>query len=118
MKLPQRHDLIPSSCVKNEVIKFNRQVEKKIKIYNSVKMLETDLDRKYSTKCGQHLNLSGKELISMKLSMVIKEFFTKKQPSAICLQWKDSISAGLKCRLPKTEVRVVNLKVPDQNNLD
>jgi len=60
MKLPQRNDLIPSSCVNNEVIKFNRQVEKKMKIYNSVKMLETDLDRKYCTKYGQHLNLSGK----------------------------------------------------------
>ena len=53
----------------------------------------------------------------MKLSMVIKEFFTKKQPFAICLQWKDSISAGLKCRLSKTEVRVENPEVPDQNNL-
>ena len=60
MKLPHRHDLIPSSCVNNEVLKFNRQVEKKMKIYNHVKMLETDLDIKYFTKCGQHLNLSGK----------------------------------------------------------
>ena len=81
MKLPQRHDLIPSSFFNNEVIKFNRQVEKKI--HNSVKMLETDLDRKYCTKYGQHLNLSGNELISMKLSTVIKEVFTKKQPTAI-----------------------------------
>jgi len=77
-------------------------------------MLETDLDRKYCTKYGQHLNLSGKELISKKLSMVIKEFFTKKQTYAICLQWKDSISAGLKCGLSKTKVRVVNPKVPDK----
>jgi hypothetical protein len=60
------------------VIKFNRQVEKKMKIYNSVKMLETDLDRKYCTRYGQRLNLSGKEVISMKLSTVIKEFFAKK----------------------------------------
>jgi len=75
MKLPRRHDLIPSSCANNEVIKFNRQVEKKMKIYNSVKMLETGLDRKYCTKYGQHLNLSGKKLIPMKLSTVIKEFF-------------------------------------------
>jgi len=75
MKLSQRHDLIPSACVNNEVIKFNRQVEKKMKIHSSVKMLETDIDRKYCTKYGQHLNLSGKELISMKLSTVIKEFF-------------------------------------------
>jgi len=63
MKLPHRQDLIPSSCVNNEVLKFNRQFEKKMKISNNVKMLETDVDIKYIkyfTKCGQHLNLSGK----------------------------------------------------------
>ena len=46
MKSPQRHDFIPSSCVKSEMIKFNRQVEKKMKIYNDAKLLETDLDKK------------------------------------------------------------------------
>ena len=55
-------------------------------------MLETDSDRKYFTEHGQHLNLSGKEVISKKLTMVMNEFFTKKQVSPICLQWKDSIS--------------------------
>jgi len=75
MKSPHRHDLIRSSCVNNEVLKFNRQGEKKIKVYNYVKMLEADFDGKYFTKHGQHMNLSGKELISMKLTTVIKEFF-------------------------------------------
>ena len=28
MKLPHRLDLIPTSCVNNEVLKFNRQVKK------------------------------------------------------------------------------------------
>ena len=41
MKLIQRHDLIPSSCVNYEVIKFNRQVDKKIQIYNNGKLLDT-----------------------------------------------------------------------------
>jgi len=45
-----------------------------MKIYTNVKMLETDLDRKYFTKHGQHLNLSGKELIPMKLITVTKEY--------------------------------------------
>ena len=80
-------------------------------------MLETDLNRKYFTKYGQHLNLSGKELISVKLTMVTKEFFNKKQLSTICLQWKDSISERLKSRLSKTEVRVVHLEVMNHNNL-
>jgi len=39
MKSPNRHGLIPSSCFNNEVLNFNRQVEKKMKIYNNVKML-------------------------------------------------------------------------------
>jgi len=56
-----------------------------MKIYNNVKMLEIDLNRKYFTKYGQLLNLSGKELISVKLTMVTKEFFNKKQLSPICL---------------------------------
>jgi len=76
------------------------------------------LTEKYFTKHGQHMNLSSKELISIKLTTVIKEFFTKKQLSTTCLQWKDSISEGLKCRLSKTEVRVVHREIPDQNNLD
>jgi hypothetical protein len=37
MKSPHRHNLAPSSCVNNEVLKFNRQIEKKINIYNNVK---------------------------------------------------------------------------------
>ena len=52
--------LIPSSCFNNEVLNFNRQVEKKMKIYNSVKKLEPDIDRKCSTKFGQYLKLPGK----------------------------------------------------------
>jgi len=49
--------------------------------------------------------------------MVTKEFFNKKQLSPICLQWKDSISEGLKSRLLKIEVRVVHLEVMNHNNL-
>jgi hypothetical protein len=111
MKLPHRHELVLSSYVNNEVLKFNRQVEKKMKIYNNVSMLETGLDRKDFTKHGQHLIFSGKELIFMKLTMVIKEFFTKKQLFSVCLQWKDSNCYGLKSRLSKIEVRVVHPEV-------
>ena len=118
MKSLHRHDLIPSTCGNNEVLKFSRQAENKMKIYSTVKMLETDLGRKYFTKHGQHLNLSGKELISMKLTTVIKEFFTKKQLSPICLQWKNSIFERFRSRLSKTEVRVVHLGVLNHSNLD
>ena len=88
-----------------------------MKIYSNVKMLEIDTDRKYFTKHGQHLNLSGKELISMKLTILIKEFFTKKQLSHICMQWKDSISEVLKSRLSEIKDWVVHPEVLNHNNL-
>jgi hypothetical protein len=66
-------------------------------------------ERKYFTEHGQHLNLSGKEQISLKLTTVIKEFFTKKQLSPICMQWKDFISEGLKSRSSEAEETVVHL---------
>jgi hypothetical protein len=117
MKSPIRHDFI-ASCVHNEVSNFIWQVEKKIKICNIVKMSEKDLDRKYCTKHGQHLKLPRKELISMKLTTFIKEFSTKKQLPPICLQWKDSISEGLKSRLSKTEVRLIHPEDRNNSNLD
>ena len=56
MTAPPRHDLLPSSCVNSEVISYNKQLRNRIKQYNNVKILETDLERKYFTKHGLHLN--------------------------------------------------------------
>ena len=64
MKVPLRHDLMPSSCVNNEVVKFNRQIEKRVKSYPNTKVFHLDLDISYYTTHGQHLNSSGKELIA------------------------------------------------------
>jgi len=52
-------------------------------------VFDTELDRKYFTMHGQHLNSSGKEIISNKLSIVIKDMFVKKQPTPICMPWKE-----------------------------
>jgi hypothetical protein len=41
IKSSHRHDLILLLCVNHEVLNFNKQVEKKMKIYNDVKILET-----------------------------------------------------------------------------
>jgi hypothetical protein len=54
-----------------------------------LKLLDTDLDRTYFTRHGQRLNSSGKELISNKLSTVIKDLYIKKQLPPICIPWKE-----------------------------
>jgi hypothetical protein len=71
-------DLLPSSCVNNEVISFKRQLKKRMTLYNNVKILETDLEREYFTKRGLHLNSSGKECIALRLATVVKSFLTQR----------------------------------------
>jgi len=90
MTAPPRHDLLPSSCVNSEVISYNKQLRNRIKQYNNVKILETDLERKYFTKHGLHLNSSGKECITLRLATVVKSFFHLEQMSPIYLHWKDN----------------------------
>ena len=86
---PPRHDLLPSSCVNNEVINFNRHLKKRMAIYNNVKILDTDLERVHFTKHALHLNSSGKECIAQRLATVVRSFFNRKRISPICLQRKD-----------------------------
>ena len=89
MTAPPRHYLLPSSCVNSEVLSYNKQLRKRMKQYNNVKILETDLERKYFMKNGLHLNSSGKECITLKLATVIKSFFLTERMSLIYLHWKD-----------------------------
>jgi hypothetical protein len=58
-----------------------------------VKLLEIDLDRKHFTKHGQHLNVCGKEITSLKLAMIIGQFY-KKETVSIYIPWKDSSLDG------------------------
>jgi len=87
MTAPPRRYLLPSSCVSNEVIRFNRQLKRRMAPYN-VKILETNLEREYFTKYGLHLNSSGKETIALRLGMVVKSILNKERMSPIRLQWK------------------------------
>jgi len=58
---PYRYDLIPESCVNDEVKTFNRQVKKSMKLQSNVKILELTLNRSHFTSHGLHLNTKGKK---------------------------------------------------------
>jgi len=77
---PPRFYLLPTSCVNNEVINFNRQLKKKrIAPYNKVKVLETGLERGYFTNHGLHLNSSGKECIARKPAEIVTSSLKKEK---------------------------------------
>ena len=59
-----------------------------------MKLLEIDLDRKHFTKHGQHLYVCGKEITSLKLAMIIGQFYKRKQLASIYIPWKDSSLDG------------------------
>jgi lysophospholipase L1-like esterase len=106
---PHRHDLLPESCVNQEVTKFNRQVQKIMKLQSKVKILELNLDRNHFTTHGLHLNSKGKELVSQELALVIQQFFKKKQTPTISIPWKDSSLAG-------TDTEIQDLNTNNETN--
>lgn len=53
---PHRHDLVPDSCVNQEVTKFSRQLNKIMKLQSKVTVLEISLDRNHFTLHAMHLN--------------------------------------------------------------
>ena len=82
---PQRHDLIPESCVNTEVMKFNRQIKKIMKPYPKVYFLENNLDRNHFTKHGMNLNYKGKDQSAQQLALIVEKIFRKKQPVPIAI---------------------------------
>ena len=90
---PRRYDLMPESCVNNEVNTYNRQVKKIMKQQPQVKILELILDRHHFTSHGLHLNYKGKKVVSQNLALVVKQFFkeVKKSPISVSIpiSWKD-----------------------------
>jgi 5,10-methylene-tetrahydrofolate dehydrogenase/methenyl tetrahydrofolate cyclohydrolase len=69
--LPLRYDLLQTSCVNKEIMKFNRQLKKIVKVHTNVVLLDVDLQRMHYTRHGQYLNQSGKDLVSFELARII-----------------------------------------------
>jgi len=110
VKVPFRHDLKFLSCVNKEVIKFNRQIEKRVKTYLNAKLLDLGLDRSYYTTHGQHLNPLGKELIVNNLTILIKDVLAKKQPTSIQIPWQGLLEGTNQSHL-NTDNLVLNTEV-------
>jgi hypothetical protein len=82
---PQRHDLIPESCVNTKVKKFNRQLKKIVKPFPKVHLLENNLDRDLFTKHGMHLNYKGKDQTAQHLASIMEKILRKEQPVPIAI---------------------------------
>ena len=94
MLAPQRHDLMPSSCVNSEVFRFNRIVRK---LYTKTKILDSDLNRDCFTKHGLHMNYLGKDQLIMKLAGMIESGAcggVRKEMRPVCWYRRHSFNCG------------------------
>jgi hypothetical protein len=65
---PYTFDILPESCVNQEVIRFNRQIRKIMEHQSKVKILELNSDRNCFNTHGLHLNTKGKTISLPRLS--------------------------------------------------
>jgi RNase H-fold protein (predicted Holliday junction resolvase) len=88
---PRRFDLLSTSCVNEAVIAYNRKLHKRVKQFEHVKIIDSELQRKYFTKHGMHMNIAGREQMAQKIAEHIRETFSKRETPPITLQWKQDI---------------------------
>jgi hypothetical protein len=69
--VPHRYDLSDWSCVDCEVKTFNRKLEKPMKPYKHVTVVQVDLKRKFFTKRGLHKSSVGKEKVVLKVANIV-----------------------------------------------
>jgi len=67
---------------------FNKKLVKLMKPYNHVMVVKVDLDRKFFTREGVHMNNLGKEKIALKIANVVTKIFLT-QVEIISLFWKN-----------------------------
>jgi hypothetical protein len=82
-----RHDLMSSSCVNEEVRALNRKLMKIRKIFGHVSILEINPNREYYTKHGHHLNGLGKAEVSKQLPLQLLSVLQWKRDVRISLSW-------------------------------
>jgi hypothetical protein len=89
MEAPYMHDLTQDSCVNKEVGKFNSKLRKCMKIYENAEVIKVNAERKYYTRHGQHMNVTGKELMAKNIIEAIQHLLKPCKRTPLVMKWKD-----------------------------
>ena len=85
LSVPHRHDLSDWSCANSEVRAFNRKLEKLMKPYKHIMVVKAELDRKFFTRHGMHMNNLGRERIALKTANAVTIILQKQMEDPISL---------------------------------
>ena len=114
---PCRYDLIPESCLNNEVNTINRQVKKIMQLQSKVKILELTLDRHHFTSHGLHLNFKRKKVVSQNLALIIKQFFNKENKPPLQFQFQSQLLGQISLCTSLTQNFKIQTRQMNQNTL-
>jgi lysophospholipase L1-like esterase len=90
VNIPHRYDMERNSVTNLENQTFNRKLSKMAKVFSPVAIVEIDLNGKYFTQHGMHLNKSGKEWLSKLIATHICRLVKSNNSDVpiIALNWK------------------------------
>jgi hypothetical protein len=100
VEAPKRHNLPETSCVNDEVKKFNRKLHKIMRVYRNVKVINSVSQRAYFMKHGLRLNNIGREEMASRIIKQFKDSFRPNESPPIFLQWTKVPSV---CDLPNLD---------------
>ena len=88
---PLRRNLATDSQINLEIQDFNMKLSKSVKLFRHVDLVEINLNTKYFTKHGLHLNNAGKEGLAKVIASQINKIIncSSNENPVISLQWKD-----------------------------
>ena len=89
MEAPHRHDLTQDSCVNKEVRRFNSKLRKCMKIYGNAEVIKVNLERRYYTRHGLHMNVTGKELMAKNIIETIQYILKPSKRTPLAMKWKN-----------------------------
>ena len=91
VNIPLRSDLAKKSQINLEIHDFNNKLSKTSKLFSHADLVETNLNRRYFTKHGLHLNNVGKEGLAKVIASQINKIFkySSNDKPVIPLHWKD-----------------------------
>jgi hypothetical protein len=73
MSAQKRHGLSTTSCVSSEVTMYNRELQKRVKMFEYAKILDSEIQIEHFTRHGLHVKKVRKELIAQRIMDHIKK---------------------------------------------
>jgi hypothetical protein len=115
VNIPYRYDTANTNTVNDGIEKFNKKLDKLIKVYPHASFLRTNQNRKLFIKHGLHYNRLGKQHLFHQIALMVYSLLEQKTTCPISLGWNKPDAFEDK---PLNRVTTNNRKLPVTRCID